>query len=184
MKTIELSYEEGLVAAVQGIVQMMRAIRDGTVGCDHGGQSGRSLRERWAQAIQGQMAEHAISKFLDLYPVASKGGIHGDDPGGLAIRSTPWMNGHLIVNESELPEADTKKFVLVVGHWPTFGIVGWTYGRDAKRDEWWRPHERPASWWVPQSALYPVDAMKSTSECTHRDRVVCKQNTAGRTTLL
>ena len=157
MKTIELSFEEGLAAAVQGSVQMMRAIRDGTVGCDHGGKSGRELRERWAQAIQGQMAEHAISKALGAYPVASKDGIHGDDPGGWAIRSTPWRQGHLVVNESELPEADAKRFVLVVGHWPTFDIVGWMHGRDARRDEWWRPHERPASWWVPQSALQPLE---------------------------
>jgi hypothetical protein len=156
-KTVELSFEEGLCAAMQGCVQMMRTIREGSVGFDHGGKSGRSVRERWAQAIQGQMAEHAVSKAVDAYPAASKNGINGDDPAGLAIRSTPWANGHLVVNQSELPEADAKKFVLVVGHWPEFKIAGWIYGRDAKRDEWWRPEERPASWWVPQSALLPLE---------------------------
>lgn len=158
--TVDLSFEEGLSAGLQGLVQVMRAINAKKVGNDHGGKSGREIRERFAQGIMGQMAEHAVSKALDLYPVASAAGISGDDPGGLAIRSTPWPNGCLIVNESELPAGDEKRFVLVVGHWPKFTVVGWIFGREARRDEWWRPDERPASWWVPQSALRSSDELE------------------------
>lgn len=161
MTSIELSFEEGMAAAVTGSVQMMRAIRSGKVGHDHGGRSGRQVRERWAQAIHGQMAEHAVCKALGLYPIASVDGIGGDDPGGYAIRSTPWNDGCLIVNQSELPEADDKRFLLVVGHWPRFRLAGWLYGAEARRDEWWRPDERPPSWWVPQSSLRPVESLKS-----------------------
>lgn len=164
MATIRLSFEEGLAAAIQGSVQMMRAISTGTVGFDHGGVSGRDLRQRWAQAIQGQMAEHAISKALGIYPIASAAGVRGDDPGGWDIRSTPWQNGHLIINGIELPEMDNTRFILAVGHWPEFEIVGWIYGKDARRDEWWRGDERPPSWWVPQSALQPVEVLDANHD--------------------
>jgi hypothetical protein len=150
---VSLSFEEGLAAGIQGLVQMMRAINRGTVGFDHGGQSARSMKERWAAAIQGQMAEHAFSKAMGFYPHASVAGIQGDDPGGVAIRSTPWPNGCLIVNKSELPKNDDKPFVLVCGHWPNFMVCGWVYGREAAREEFWRGNERPPSWWVSQDSL-------------------------------
>lgn len=154
--SVTLSFEEGMAAVVQGAVQMMRAIQQGMVGRDHGGTSGRSMRERWAQAIHGQMCEHAAAKALDNYPVASVSGIRGDDPGGWAIRGTPWNDGCLIVNGSELPAMADSRFLLVTGHWPSFRVVGWISGAEVARDEWWRANERPPSWWVPQSALKPI----------------------------
>ena len=163
-KTVEvrLSFEEGLAAATQGVTQMMRAIRSGKVGFDHGGASGRAVRERWAQAIQGQMAEHAYCKALGHYPFASVDGINGDDPGGVAIRSTPWSpsTAHLIVNKDELPACEGKPFVLVCGHWPVFVVAGWILGRDAGRDEWYKPNERPPSWWVPAKNLLPMSELR------------------------
>jgi hypothetical protein len=157
MKTIvELTADEGLSAGVVGCIQMMRAVRTGKVGHDHGGFSGRDMRERWAQAIHGQMVEHAVSKFFNCYPHAGIDGIRGDDPGGFSIRGTPHENGHLIVNRSELPAKAETRFVLVVGHWPTFRIVGWIKGSDVMREDWWRANERPPSWWVPQASLNQI----------------------------
>lgn len=153
---VKLSFEEGLLAAMQGCIQMMRAVQTNRVGHDHGGMSGRSQRERWAQAIHGQLCEHAVAKLLGVFPKASVSGIDENDPGGIAIRGTPWETGALIVNESELPAADSTPFVLVVGHWPQFRVVGWIYGREARVPKFWRPDERPASWWVPQSALRQI----------------------------
>lgn len=154
--TVALTFDEGMSAAVAGCIQMMRAVHSGKVGHDHGGFSGRDMRERWAQAIHGQMVEHAVSKFFNCYPHAGIGGITGDDPAGFSIRGTPHKNGHLIVNGSELPEKSEERFVLVVGHWPTFRIAGWIKGCDVMRNEWWRAHERPPSWWVPQDSLNQV----------------------------
>ena len=155
---VKLSFEEGLSAATQGVVQMMRAKQNGWVGADHGGSSGRDERERWAQAIHGQLCEHAVAKALNLFPSASVDGIqHGDFGGICAVRGTPWQNGHLIINGAEAdPYADTP-FILVVGHWPDFRIAGWIYGREATFEKWWRPNERPPSWWVPQSALLNIE---------------------------
>lgn len=158
---VTLSFEEGLAAVVQGAVQMMRATKNGQVGYDHGGRSGRSIRERWAQAIHGQMCEHAAAKVMDRYAIASVAGIHGDDPGGVAIRGTPWNDGSLIVNESEMPSKGRTTFVLVTGHWPQFNVVGWILGEDACRDEWWRENEKPPSWWVPQSELMEIETLTS-----------------------
>ena len=159
MTNISLSFEEGMLAAMQGCIQQMRAVQTGRVGNDHGGFSGRDIRERWAQTIHGQMCEHAVAKAIGVFPEASINGIVGDDPGGLAIRGTPWSNGCLIVNEREIARCHDKKFVLVVGHWPAFRIAGWIIGHEANRDEFWRPDEKPASWWVPQDALHPFSEM-------------------------
>lgn len=159
---IRLSLEEGLAAAMQGATQMMRAIRSGKVGFDHGGTSVRSMKERWAESIQGQMAEHAYCKAMGHYPFASADGINGDDPGGVAIRSTPWPPSiaHLIVFRKELPACEDKPFVLVCGHWPDFVIAGWILGRDAARDEWCRKNETPSRWWVPAKDLLPMSELR------------------------
>lgn len=160
---VTLSFEEGLAAATKGVVQMMRAVSQKRVGNDHGGASGRDMRERWAQAIHGQMCEEAWSKYRDVYPIASVAGIGSTDPGGVHVRGTPWDGGHLIVNGEEVAKYADDLFVLVVGHWPTLRVAGWLRCRDAARDEWWRPLERPASWWVPQDELRPMEDFRNAS---------------------
>lgn len=160
---VTLSKEEGLMASVSGAVQMMRATERGWVGNDHGGSSGRDLRERWAQAIHGAMCEFAWAKLQDVFPISSTEGISGRDPGDVAVRGTPWANGCLIVNKSEAC-SDTP-YVLVCGHWPKFRFPGWMNASDVVEKRWWRPEERPPSFWVPQEALWPIrDLLGRTKE--------------------
>jgi len=163
---VTLSFEEGLAAVVQGATQMMRAIDRHWVGSDHGGASGRDLRERWAQAIHGQFCEHAAAKALHRYPHASVNGCRTHDLGArLGIRGTPWSRGRLIVNEDELrrdgqPRNGEIAYVLVTGHWPQFQLRGWLSGDEIRsHDEWFHEDEYPPSWWVPHGALHPIETL-------------------------
>jgi len=166
MVSITLSYEEGLAATVKAAHQMMTNTERGWIGRDHGGQSGRALCERWAQAIYGQFFEEAACKYLGIYSSASLAGLSSGDPGGYGIRGTPWANGCLIVNRAELPKHNDTPFILVTGDWPTFKIAGWIYGKDAYRREWWKPDGKPPSLWVPQSALNKIETLPPAKPLT------------------
>lgn len=164
MKVI-LTADEGLAAVSVGALQMMRATQRGWVGKDHGGSSGRDLRERWAQSIHGSMAEYAVCKYLDK---CWQPGIEGvgecDIMPDIHVRATPWSNGHLIVNESEIEKYGLDKFVLITGHWPTFVLRGWVFGFEAQVADWFRANERPPSFWVPQSDLKNVNTLVNSVE--------------------
>lgn len=158
---VTLTADEGMAAASAGCLQMMRAIAKGWVGNDHGGVSGRDLRERWAQAIHGALAEYAFCKAMDKCWTPSAAGITGQDATGWQVRATPWDGGHLILNKGEPEKWGASRIALVTGHWPTFKVVGWIAAQDAAKPEWFRENERPASFWVPQSALRPMSEAAS-----------------------
>jgi hypothetical protein len=166
MVSVTLSYEEGLAAAVKSAHQMMLGIRKGWIGRDHGGRSGRSMGERWAHALHGQLCEEAFCKAMNLFSRASIEGISEGDPGGVEIRGTAVPGGHLIIPEDSVRKYLNTPFVLVIGDWPDFRLIGWIYARDAQRQEWWRPHERPASYWVPQSSLNPIETLPVSKPLT------------------
>ena len=158
---IILSFDEGIAAATVGCVQMMRAIQKGWVGNDHGGASGRELRERWAQSIHGALAEYAVCKFLNVCWTPSIDGINRMDALGYQIRATPWADGHLVINGGEPEKYAGQKFILITGHWPAFTVKGWIQAEESSRAEWWRANERPPSFWIPQRELLPIGALNT-----------------------
>jgi len=166
---ISLSADEGLAVGSAAIMQMMRATQKGWVGSDHGGTSGRSIRERWAQAIHGMMAEFAACKFLGVCWTAGVSGIQGSDALGIEIRATPWENGKLIINESDVEKHPDHPFVLIVGHWPNFRLCGWITAQEAARDKWFKADERPPSFWVAQSDLHDMSDLRIKDSRTRND---------------
>ncbi len=105
----------------------------------------------WEQDIQGAAAELAVAKHLNRYWDGSVNTYKRGDVGFLQVRSTPLLDGSLIVREGD---ADNDVFVLVVGSIPTFRVVGSISARDAKDTSFRRaPNGRPAAYFVPQSAL-------------------------------
>jgi hypothetical protein len=89
-------------------------------------------------------------------PAADPRTIRGDVD-GWEVRSTRRRSGCLIVQADDDPGA---RFVLVVNQCPDFLIMGWLYGRDAKRPQWWRrpPAVPSAAYFVPPAALHPPPA--------------------------
>ncbi len=159
MHEIELTFDEGMSAAMVGAVQMMRATRNGWVDSDHGGKSGRDLRERWAQSIHGAMAECALCKYLGRFWGAGVDGICGSDAYGIEVRSTPWDSGKLIICQKDIETHPGHPFVLVTGHWPRFTVRGWLLAHNAQNESWYRADERPPSYWVPQECLKTMESL-------------------------
>ena len=81
----------------------------------------------------------------------------GDD---IQVRGTTHHNGHLIVHDSD--DSD-ERFVLGTLHGTTVRLIGWTSGHAAKQPQYWgdRANKGRPAYWVPQSALRPIEALSS-----------------------
>ena len=107
-------------------------------------------------------AEMAAAKYLDRYwtPVADKAKKVPYDVGvltGVQVRHTQLPDGRLLLHPED---SDWDTFVLVTGKLPTFVLVGWIYGVDGKKLEWWAdPNGNRPCYFVPQSALRPVEEL-------------------------
>lgn len=86
----------------------------------------------------------------------------------IEVRSTDLATGRLILRKDDPAE---RPYVLV--YWekaaenmcPKFWILGWICGRDGMQPEWIdNPGSDEESYWVPQSALSDVDALRFTPE--------------------
>lgn len=106
--------------------------------------------------LQGALAEVAVARFLRRPLPTGIGVFHTepDLPPDVEVRWRSRDDWDLIVRDDDSPD---YRFVLVTGHAPTFHLQGWTWGRDARRDEWIRNYggHGPA-WFVPASALQPL----------------------------
>lgn len=124
------------------------------------GQKDDSLR--WNLTVEGAMAEAAVAQYFDAFWTGARfGPTQQHDIGNMEVRSTHHQNGHMHIYERN---DDACPFIFVVTDFNSLScnIVGWIYGRDAKRPEWIR-EGRPggACYWVPQSALRPPEELKA-----------------------
>lgn len=110
------------------------------------------LEMGWTNDIEGACGEYAASKFFDKCWDGSVNTFRTKpDLGNLEIktRSEHWHD--LIIRDCDLPD---RRYILVTGKSPNFWIRGWLYGRDARKDEWWKTHgNRPGAWFVPVTEL-------------------------------
>lgn len=124
---------------------------------------GKSVGDPWKEDIFGAVAEWIVAKWLKL-PWKSffenPSEAHGD-VGGCEVRYTHYWNGHLRGNDHDKPDAP---YILVVGEYPNFRIVGWAYGREVHQEKYFGSKqadgERPA-YWMPQSDLRPLGDLKA-----------------------
>lgn len=151
------------LAALAGGQRRLRSIRYGLR--SRYGHNG----DAWKTDVTGVGAEMAVAKLISGYP---SGLGQAGDVGRIEVRSTEHRRGALILHPAD---PDDRPFVLVIvlgfervarevmgrrlaviqGR---FDVVGWVMGGLGKRDEWWADPQggRPA-WFVPQSALNPID---------------------------
>lgn len=150
--TITLSADDAMMASMVAVLRMLRVHAKGRT-LDHGELlNTRSWRQRWADQLHGTMAELALSRLLHLE--WTPGGMDiskGDVAGTIEVRATEHQNGHLVCFRNDPPSG---LLCLMVGFYPTFRCAGFMPVRAARIDEWWRPHEKPQGWWVPQGALF------------------------------
>ena len=136
---------------------------------DHGtGDSGRSRERRIEDGIIGNCGEIAVAKYLRKPWTAEENGIaisFGDVDHDIEVRASSHAAAHLLVYGSD---PDDKEYILTVGTYPNFRIVGRTRAGDVKRQEWWRDAGvESACYWVPQTALEPFTDVRGDGAVTY-----------------
>jgi hypothetical protein len=116
----------------------------------------------WDVNIEGCGAECAFAKYSGMYwqSVVKRPSDLRGDVGHVQVRSTPLSNGCMIVHEDD---KDGSPFVLVVGKFPKYEVIGWMHGHEAKNKEFWRTDTGRPAFFVPQDRLWAMDSLPS--EC-------------------
>jgi hypothetical protein len=136
-----------------------------TIGCERQMESlsskrrdnhGKSSEGGWTEHIEGAAGELAVAKALGHYWNGSIGSFKMPDLGHhIQVRTRSQDHWDLIVRRDD---NDDHLYFLAVGKAPTFRIVGFILGKDAKRAEWVSDYGgRPWAFFVPQSALTPIE---------------------------
>jgi hypothetical protein len=112
--------------------------------------------------INGARGEIGFAKIVGARWQSSVGTFKsGYDVGKLQVRTRSKHDFELIVRPDDAP-LEGQPFVLMVGNFSLFAVVGWMIGRDARREEWWQRHgDRPGAWFVPQAALRDISELSS-----------------------
>jgi len=145
---VELTANEMKTAAMVGTMRHADAIAQGRT-------SLIPTANNWQRHIEGSLAEFAFAKAFGLF-WSGLGGIGSIDIGSdIEIRTSRRPDACLIVRHRD---DDNSKFVLVLGDaTKEFTIVGWLFGREAKRsDRLKNPNSDRAAFFVPQSVLWPM----------------------------
>jgi hypothetical protein len=147
-----LASEELVIAGIVGVLREVSALnrsRPTAHDCDES--------NAWTYHVEGAAAELAVAKHIDRYWRPLTRSQLRDLPGDVAdvqVRSTPRSDGSLIVHRRDLDDA---RFYLVVTALPSYRIVGWLLGRDAKQERYWRTNVAHPAYFVPQSELHAIE---------------------------
>lgn len=108
----------------------------------------------WNVHIEGACGEAVVAKVLNRYWNGSVDSFRqGGDVGATQVRTRSKHSYELIVRPDD---RDEDAFVLVTGAAPSFRVVGYIIGRDAKRPEYLQTYGgRPAAYFVPHKELAP-----------------------------
>jgi hypothetical protein len=142
---------------IAGMVGVLRNI-------DGYGKKGRyghdNAKSGWQNDCDGSCGEMSASKWLNVYWNGNLGDFAAKDAGIYQVRTNPYEWGHLILHPGD---RDGDKFILVCSaNAPRFQLVGWAFGREGKKQEYWRDGQkgRPA-FFAPQDILHPMSTLRS-----------------------
>jgi len=157
METIDLSYQELILCSTQAAMRQAQACRGGVVGCDHGSTSKRKVKQRLGDKILGEIGETALSRALELPKTSSSNPFDtGDVAQGLEVRATEHQNGHLLLYDSD---PNDRFFLAVVEFAPgeiRVSLPGWILAEQGRKPRF-RGDGDPPCYWIPQSALNPIN---------------------------
>lgn len=149
-----LTPAEMTLAMVIGGMREVTALRDGRTDAQ-----GAPPALGFQYHILGAVGELAVAKRLNVFWSGTIGRVDAPgDVGPLQVRTGTGDTYRLCIYPRD---PDGARFVLVVGLPPHVRVVGWLFGRDGKREEWWcdpTGKGRPA-YFVPQAALHPLDTL-------------------------
>ena len=154
---VVLSYNAAQFAATIGVKRRVQSLQF-SKGPDYHKRPHNPAR-MWKNDIEGAVAELAFAKFLGVEWNAGINTFKQPDGLDYQVRSTTIPNYSLVVRQKD---SDYDKYVLVIGysmymwdfHPPTYYIVGWVPGKDAKQEDWaYSPRENFHYYLVPQKEL-------------------------------
>ena len=156
-KAITLTAYEMSMAANVGLQRQIAALTD-----RRPDRHGCKPEDGWNMHVEGACGEMAVAKALGVYWSGSVDTFKvGGDVGSLQVRTTRYPDGKLIVRNSD---RDTDVFLLVTGENGHYFVRGWLFGSECKRKEWHdNPGSREPAFFVPQTALNPLDTLHSAS---------------------
>jgi len=150
-KEFTLTMTEYEIAAYVGFQRQVGIIRE-----DKKDQTGHE-EIGYDKHVLGAIGEYIVAKHLGVFWTGlTKFG--ATDVGPYQVRTASTTSTYapsLIIRPGD---PDNQISILVTGKELTYTIVGWLWGRDAKRPEFRRqPQNRPWAFFVPQHCLYPID---------------------------
>lgn len=97
----------------------------------------------------------AVAKFLCRYWLAGINTFKDPDVApNIEVRRNTYPEGRSLLKVKPT-DPDARRYVLVRGQMPTFEIVGWIWGHEAKRPEWLKNyHDYGEVYYVPEAALH------------------------------
>lgn len=110
------------------------------------------LSDGWNNNIEGAIAEFAVAKALDLHYDPALGKFGEADVGPWHVRSTNHKNGRLRI----APKEEHGKYLLVIGQFDSWSIVGWIDAEHGRKEEWFcslRNDRKYKNYWIPQESL-------------------------------
>lgn len=154
---ITLTKEEAEEAAATGLKRWHTSAFRG----DRNRMSNQSLSQNVGSHIAGAYGERAVYKALGKEWDGPVDTFKAPDVTGtqIQVRTATKPDGKLVVRERDNGD---QPFVLVVPEqFPTFRVVGWCYGREAKTQEnWGQPvSSLPPAWFQPQHKLKAIDTL-------------------------
>jgi hypothetical protein len=158
MSQIALTRGELYIGAAVGVMRRLAAMKRERPEPKRGWWGEDEGVPHWQIDIEGACAELAAAKALGVYwknPLIDHVG-GSDDLEGLGIRSTRHPQGGLTIYTSD---PDDRPFVLVRGKAGQYDLVGWAYGRDGKRQDYWRPDFRQPAYVIPGDQLQPLASL-------------------------
>ena len=112
---------------------------------------------RDAESIGAEIVVAQYFNIKDFEPTSGTFKNYADVGSCIEVKHTAYINGHLIIKDSDRNEDIA---VLVVGKSPDYYIVGWIPVVVAKKDKYWHP--KSGSWWVSQINLQPIGTLRKS----------------------
>ncbi len=149
MTPVTLKWADVERAAKVGIARHIEALHRGLP--DKHGYDG----DGWSIHIEGAIGELAIATALGRPWDATINTFKSQpDVGRAEVRTRSKSYYELIVRPDD---RDDSPYILVTGKAPHYQVVGWCWGHEAKKPEYWRTHgDRPGAYFVPHAALRPL----------------------------
>jgi hypothetical protein len=167
---VHLEKHESEVACFVGKRRYESSRRDGKQHTR--GYTATGLKSHMRGEVNAAAAEIAVGKLLNVY-VPLSFNVKGEKPDvgrRIQVRHTLREDNSLIIIERSV---DDQFFVLVTGSMPEYSVKGYIRAKEGKLEEYIRnPDDRGEAYFVPQSALTPIEDLVQTRRTWNAEWVV------------